>query len=137
MKQGIMSADKILVDTSVWIGYFRNTSPSLSEKVDKILTEDEVYVPKIVIAELIQGAKSKKEISVIEDFLEAFFIIDQKKDSWLKAGRLSYDLKKKGKTVHLFDCYIAVIAQEFGCTIFSFNRHFKDIQTVFNISLLQ
>ncbi|GAH28325.1 unnamed protein product, partial [marine sediment metagenome] len=56
----------------------------------KILSEDEVYVPKIVIAELIQGAKSEKEISIIEDFIDAFNIIDQKEDSWLKAGKLSY-----------------------------------------------
>ncbi len=131
-----MSADKILIDTSVWIEYFRNKSSSVSQKVDKILEEDEVCAPKIVIAELMQGSKSKKELSIIEDFFDAFHIIDQKEDSWIKAGSLSYRLKKKGKNISLFDCYIAVIAREHGCTIFSLNRHFKEIQRLIDISVI-
>jgi len=113
-----MSAERILIDTSVWIEYFRKKSSPITELDDKILTEDEVYVPKIVISELMQGAKSQKELSIIEDFFDAFHIIDQKEDSWIKAGKLSYALKKKGKNIHILDCYITIIAQEYGCKIF-------------------
>jgi tRNA(fMet)-specific endonuclease VapC len=131
-----MNAEKILIDTSVWIKYFRDKPAGLSKKVDEILSRHEVYVPKIVIAELIQGSKSEREISVIEDFADAFNIIDQREDTWIKTGRLSYSLKKKGKTVNLTDCYIAVIAQEYDCRIFSFDEHFKDIQKGLNIHLV-
>jgi len=132
-----MSAEKVLIDTSVWIDYFQNASSPISEEVDRILSEGEAYVPKIVIAELIQGAKTSKEIAVIEDFLDAFYIIDNKEDTWIKAGRLSYDLEKKGKSIHLLVCYIATIAQQFGCKIFTLNRHFKEIQKVINIALIE
>jgi len=125
-----MTADKILIDTSVWIDYLQNEDSPISQKMDRMVSEAEVYVPNIVIAELIQGAKSSKEIAVIEDFLDAFHIIDQKEETWIKAGRLSYDLKKRGQTIHLLDCYIAVIALEWGCRIFTLNRHFRDIQKV-------
>jgi predicted nucleic acid-binding protein len=131
-----MSANRILIDTSVWIEYFRNKSSPIAEKVDRVLDEDEVYVPKIVIAELMQGAKTSREVSIIEDFFDAFHIIDQKEDSWIKAGRLSYSLKKKGKNIHLLDCYIAVIAQEYECKIFTLNRHFTEIQKIVDISLI-
>ena len=131
-----MNAEKILVDTSVWIKYFRDKSAGLSKRVDEILSKHEVYVPRIVIAELIQGSKSEREISVIEDFVDAFNIIDQREDTWIKAGRLSYHLKKKGKTVNLTDCYIAVIAQEHDCHIFSLDEHFKDIQKLVSIHLV-
>jgi len=131
-----MSADKILIDTSVWIEYFRKKFSPISEKVDQILGEDEVCVPKIVIAELMQGARSEKELSIIRDFFDAFTIIDQESETWTKAGKLSYDLKKKGKKIHLLDCYIAIIAREFRCKIFTINRHFKEIQKVTDISLI-
>jgi len=131
-----MNAEKILIDTSVWIKYFRDKSAGLSKKVDEILSRHEVYVPKIVIAELIQGSKSEREISIIEDFVDAFNIVDQREDTWIKTGKLSYSLKKKGKTVNLTDCYIAVIAQECDCHIFSFDEHFKDIQRGFDIHLI-
>ena len=131
-----MNAEKILIDTSIWIEYFRDKSSAIVEKLDPILAEGEVCVPKIVMAELIRGAKSEKEVSIIEDFFDAFHIIDQKEDSWIKAGKLSYKLKKKGKNIHLFDCYIAVIAQENACTVFTLNRHFKEIQKITDISLV-
>lgn len=105
--------------------------------MDKILSKDEVFIPKIVIAELMRGAKSKKELSVIEDFFDAFHIIDQKEDSWIKARKLSYDLKKKGKNINLLGYYIAVIAQEYGCKIFTLNRHFREIQSIADISLVE
>jgi predicted nucleic acid-binding protein len=117
-----MNVEKILIDTS--------------NKVDEILSKKEVYVPKIVIAELIQGAKSEREVSIIRDFLEAFSIIDQTEDTWFKAGELSFNLKKKGNIVNLTDCYIAVIAQEHSCQIFTLDEHFKDIQKSLKIVLI-
>lgn len=131
-----MNGERILIDTSIWIKYFRNKSAGLSKRVDEILSKQEVYVPKIVIAELIQGSKSEREISVIEEFIDAFNIIDQKEDTWINAGRLSFNLKKKGRTVHLTDCYIAVIAQEYRCCILSLDEHFKDIQKSLAIQLI-
>jgi len=131
-----MSVEKILIDTSIWIDYFRNKSSKISEKVDSILSNHEVYVPKIVIAELIQGAKSEREISVIEDFLGAFNIIDQKEDTWLKTGKLCFNLRKKGKNINLTDCYIAIIADEHKCQIFTLDEHFKEIQKMLSITLI-
>lgn len=131
-----MNGKRVLIDTSIWIDYFKNKSSKISEKLDRILVSDEIYIPKIVIAELIQGAKSEKEISIIEDFIDTFNIIDQKEDSWIKAGRLSYNLKKEGSAVNLIDCYIAVIAQEHNCQIFTIDKHFKEIQKAVDIHLI-
>ncbi len=39
-----------------------------------------MYVLKVVIAELIQGAMTEKEIAVIEYFVNAFLVIDQTAD---------------------------------------------------------
>jgi predicted nucleic acid-binding protein len=131
-----VSGERVLIDTSVWIAYFRNTSPQLSERVDELMSDAKVCVPRIVVAELIQGSKSEREITTVESFVDAFTIIDQTEDTWTKAGKLAYSLKKKGKTVNLADCYIAVIAQEQDCSVYTLDEHFKDIQKVTKISLL-
>ena len=131
-----MSANRILIDTSVWIDYLQEASTGIAGKVEDMISNHIIFVPKIVIAELIQGASSIKEISVIEDFTEAFNIIDQADDTWVDAGRLSYNLKKKGKTVNLSDCYIASIAFQNNCHIFTLDKHFKDIQKILSINLI-
>lgn len=131
-----MSGERVLVDTSVWIEYFRDAFSPAAEKTEKILDEDEVFVPKMVLAELIQGAKSAREIGVIDGFFEAFHIIDQDDDTWVKAGRLAYDLKKRGTTVPLSDCYLAVIAVQHKCKVLTLNRHFQDIKRLTDIDLI-
>jgi hypothetical protein len=127
---------RILVDTSVWIDYFKSNNANFHSKVDKALTNCRIYVPKVVLSELIQGAKSEKEIAVIEDLIDAFYIIDQKEDTWLNAGRLSFAMKRKGITVNIIDCYIAVIASENDCGIFSLDEHFKNIKKFLHIELI-
>jgi predicted nucleic acid-binding protein len=131
-----LSGERVLIDTSVWIAFFRNTSTELSENVEELISKAEVCVPHIVIAELIQGAKSDREIATIESFVDAFTIVDQTENTWTKAGKLAYNLKKKGKTINLADCYIAVIAQEQACRIYTLDVHFKDIQKITKLSLL-
>ena len=131
-----MSAERVLVDTSVWVSYFRGGSPVIAEKVDRLLAGDEVCVPKIVLAELLQGAKSEREISAIEDFFDAFTILDQTPETWLTAGKLSRELKMRGKTIHLLDCYLAVIAKENACAILTLDDHFKEIQKVMPLALV-
>lgn len=131
-----MSVERVLVDTSVWVDYFRGGSPLVSEKLDGLLSEAEVCVPKIVLAELLQGAKSEREVAAIEDMLEAFTIIDQGPDTWMKAGKLSRQLKSRGKTIPLIDCYIAVIAEESHCAVFTLDSHFQEIQKVLPLQLI-
>ena len=130
-----MKDKRILIDTSVWINYFKDGDRKFAEKVDEVLSFSDVYVPKVVLAELIQGAKSEREISVIEEFIGAFKIIDQTEDTWLKAGRLSFSMKKKGITVNIVDCYIAVIANENNCMIFSLDEHFKSIKKFLRLEI--
>ena len=131
-----MNGKKVLIDTSVWIKYFRDKPGTFSRRVDEVLSKHEVCVPKVVIAELIQGSKTEREISIIRDFVDAFSVIDQKEETWLKAGRLSFNLRKKGKIIHLTDCYIAVIAQEHDCTIYTLDEHFADLDKVLHVGLV-
>ncbi len=130
-----MKDNRILIDTSVWIDYFRGRDDQFAGKVDEVLTFSDVYVPRVVIAELLQGSKSEKEIAVIEEFIGAFNIIDQTDNTWLKAGRLSFSMKRKGITVSIVDCYIAVIASENNCKIFSLDERFKSIKRFLKLEL--
>lgn len=131
-----MRDNRILVDTSCWISYFRGKDRVLGEKMDQLLDISEIYIPRVVIAELIQGAKSDREISFIRGYFDAFIIIGENEHTWLKAGELSYRLKRKGATIHIIDCYIAMLAYENSCKILTLDRHFKRITRELKIRLL-
>jgi Predicted nucleic acid-binding protein, contains PIN domain len=128
--------EKVLIDTSIWIEYFGNPSEDLASRVDTYLSEETAFVPVVVLTELIQGAKSEKEISAIEELFLAVHLLDQQKDTWRHAGLLSYQLKRKGLTVGLTDCYIAQIALENCCEIFTKDAHFQLIAKVVPLPLV-
>jgi predicted nucleic acid-binding protein len=130
-----VSAERVLVDTSVWVEYFRRGNPDLSARLDQLMEEGRICIPAIVLAELIQGARTEPEIRTIEDLKDAFTVIDQKEGTWIEAGKLSYSLRRKGKSIHLTDCYIALIARENGCGILTRDAHFRDIGEVLDIKL--
>jgi predicted nucleic acid-binding protein len=73
---------------------------------------------------------------VIRAFVEAFTIIGESTDTWLEAGSLSFALKKKGKTINLADCYIAILAMEHKCSVLTLDKHFKEIQKETGLKIL-
>ena len=131
-----MSADRVLVDTSVWVDYLRGDTPHIAEKLDGLIAAAEICVPKIVLAELLQGAKSDRDAAAVEELPEAFTVIDQGPETWVKAGRLSRRLRGRGKTIHLVDCYIAVVAEENACAVFTLDEHFGEIAKVLPLRLV-
>ena len=82
----------------------------------------------IILAELLQGAKSQKEFNVLKEFLHVFDFLPESTEIWRKAGELSYLLRQKGKSVGLSDCYISVVANTNDATLLTLDRHFEVIE---------
>lgn len=129
------SADRVLLDTSIWIDYFRKRD-DIHERVDRLIDSGRVCCLRLILAELIQGARSEKEIEVIKDMTRAFPVIEESSDSWEKAGLLSFRLRKTGKSIGLSDCYIATVAMENRVSVYTRDEHFAEIQSEAGAALL-
>lgn len=129
--------DRILIDTSIWIAYFKASNPAIVELVENIMTVAEICVPRVVLAELTQGARTEQEVFAIGEFVGAFTILDQKDETWDKTGKLSFQMKRKGISISLVDCYIAVIANENQCKLLTLDKHFKEIKRFIKIELFE
>lgn len=124
--------DKVLVDTSAWIEFFRKKEPYYST-ISNLIDEDRVCCIGIILAELLQGAKSEKELGVLREFLHVFDFLDESKELWEEAGELSFKLIKKGHKPGLSDCYIAVASYKNNISIMSLDSHFSFIKEVIGI----
>lgn len=120
-------SDKVLVDTSVWIAFFRKSEPCYST-VLRLLSQDRVCSAGIIVAELMQGAKSGKELSVLKDFIHTFEFLPESPSVWEKSGELSYRLRRKGITIGLADCFIAITARESNVRIYTLDTHFERLK---------
>lgn len=122
------------MDTSVWIEFFKKKEPWYSA-VSGLMDEKRVCCIGIVLAELIHGAKSEKELAVLRDFRHVFEFLDESIDLWQAAGELSHELLRKGKSNGLSDCYLAAAAKENKVTILTLDKHFEVIKAVTGIAL--
>lgn len=128
--------DKVLVDTSAWIEFFRKREPYYSTILE-FIDNDRVCCIGIVLAELLQGAKSEKELKVLKEFLYVFEFIPETSLFWEKAGELSYMLQRRGKSIGLSDCYIAVTTKINNTKLLTLDKHFKTIKNETGLNLYE
>lgn len=128
--------DKVLVDTSAWIEFFRKKEPWFGA-VSGLMDEKRVCCTGIILAELIQGAKSDKELEVLRDFRHVFEFLDESIDLWQAAGELSRALQRKGKSIGLSDCYLAVTARTHKVKLLTLDKHFTVIRAAAGIELYE
>ncbi len=125
---------KILIDTSVWIEFFRKKAPYF-EIVQNLIEEDSVCCLGLIYAELLQGAKSEKELGTLKEFMHVFDFIPESVVLWEKAGLISHTLRRKGKEISLSDCLIASSAVSSGATLFTLDKHFQTIKKQIDLHL--
>lgn len=125
---------RVLVDTSAWIDFFRKNEPNYS-LIQQLMAEEQVCLCGMILAELMQGAKSEKELAVLRDFVHVFPFLAESPKDWQEAGELSFRLRRKGKTIGLSDCYIAVTARINAAKILTNDGHFQLLQDEAGITL--
>jgi predicted nucleic acid-binding protein len=97
----------IVIDTSVWIEFFRQTVKTTSELVSSYLDDGEVIALSPIFGELLQGSKSDDEEKIILEFWRSLPKINET-DLWIEAGRLSNKKKFTSKGIGLIDSFILV-----------------------------
>lgn len=63
-----MSDQKILIDTSIWIEYFRNNE-NYVPFIDDNLNLEKIIITGLIISELLHGVKSSKELECLPALL--------------------------------------------------------------------
>jgi predicted nucleic acid-binding protein len=121
-------AAEILIDTSVWIDYFRKPDNATGEKIIKHLKRNSVSTCGVIVFEVLQGAADQEEFSFLEENLKGLHFLEAKADIYFDAGRTSYELRKNGTTLPFSDILIATLAVSNHQTIWTKDQHFKKIK---------
>jgi predicted nucleic acid-binding protein len=122
----------VLVDTSVWIEYFRNKD-SL-ERLDFIIDENLVVTNNLILAELIPFLRFRKQKKIIEllqniNKLQLTINWDEIIDFQVKC------LKKGINGVGIPDLIFAQNAKQNDCEIYSTDNHFILLKNIISIKI--
>ena len=119
--------DLVVLDTSVWINYTNFPASSYRVAVDRLIDIDRIATTGIVIAEVLQGARSKEDYPELSNMLRGPHFLDATRETYESAGELSFRLRRQGQQIPMSDVIIAATAIEFGCPVFSDDAHFDRI----------
>jgi predicted nucleic acid-binding protein len=121
---------RIIVDTTIWIEFFRNTESAVSNHLKDLLRQRRVLMVGMVLAEILQGVKVPKEANLVLTGFTKLPYSEMTQDRWQQAGEISASLRKKGTTIPLSDLIIAACALAEGHEIYTLDPHFKRIPGV-------
>jgi predicted nucleic acid-binding protein len=116
-----------LIDTSVWINFFRGQSDAIRNRVHDLLEQNKVYTNGVIIAELLVGARGKKETTFVKENLLRLNYLDSDKEFYIYCGELGKKLRKSGINVPFNDLVIASHAKRHHLIIFTLDNHFEPI----------
>jgi len=122
----------ILVDSSVWIDYFRDGKTG--DTVDLLLDHNLICISGIIMSEIVPVLKVRGERRLI-DLLGKLDFIDTPID-WQKVIEYRTLLLKKGiNGIGLPDIMLVQLAQANELSVFSLDKHFKKMHKYLDFNL--
>ena len=115
----------VLLDTSVVVGYLRE-DPHLHQKIDQA---DDVYLPLVVLGELLYGAHKSmqrdKMLAQVKGFLDGCILILPDQATAELYGQIKAELSIIGKAIPQNDIWIAAVAKEHDLPVATRDQHFS------------
>lgn len=124
----------VIVDSSVWIDYFRGAEKS--GYLDYLIDENVVAVNDLILTELIPFLKIQKQQKVIR-LLQAVQKIDLT-IKWTQIRDYQYKCLEQGfNGIGIPDLIIAQNTVQNNCELYTLDRHFEMIRQIINIELIE
>lgn len=116
----------ILVDSSVWIDFFRGTASPQTDKLDALLGKKPLLVGDLILIEVLRGFSSERDFNQAHRLLAALDLIEiGGRDIGVQAARNFRTLRALGVTVRkTIDTLIATRCIESGIALLHCDRDF-------------
>jgi predicted nucleic acid-binding protein len=116
----------ILVDSSVWIDYFRGTPTPEAEKLDSLLGAEPIATGDLILTEVLQGIVSDRDFNQARKLLTTLVVVDLAgQDIAIQAARNFRVLRALGVTVRkTIDTVIATRCIESRLSLLYSDRDF-------------
>jgi predicted nucleic acid-binding protein len=122
----------LVVDTSVWIDFFRGRAVSALEEG---LAQGVVTLPPVVVAELVSGARRPKQRASIADLVRDLSVHATPVEHWVRVGELRRLLADKGIAVSTPDAHVAQCALDLKAVLLARDGVFTEIAAATSLRL--
>ena len=120
-----------LVDTTVWIDFFRGRdTPEVRELERLIGANEDICICGVILTEVLQGIREEKDYAEASADFDAFLFLPMSRGTFVKAAEMYRTLRSQGITIrNAVDCMIAAVAIEHGIPLLHNDRDFDPISS--------
>jgi predicted nucleic acid-binding protein len=117
----------ILVDSSVWIDYFRGAVTAQTEKLDKMLGHEPLAIGDLMLIEVLQGFAKERDFNAAKKLLTSLTVVELGgQEIAIRAARNFRALRNLGVTVRkTIDTIIATRCIASGYDLLHNDRDFE------------
>lgn len=128
----------VIVDTTVWVDYFRGTRNPEADWVDRQADRMRLGLTDLILCEVLQGVRNEREFRELQTELLTFHIFQAGGvELAIAAARNFRTLREKGLTVRkMVDCLIATFCLMNGHTLLHRDRDFDVFEQKMNLRVL-
>ena len=81
----------------------------------------------MVMTEVLQGARTRRELDKLGDRLSALEFLDANRETWISVGELALGLRERGAMIPVTDLIIAAVAMQHSEPVYAVDDHFQRI----------
>ena len=128
----------VLVDTSVWIHFFKGTQTSQVAILEDLIQSDEdLCISGVILTEVLQGIQSDIDYRRTLDYFATLIYLPMDQSSFVLAGNLYRGARRMGLTIRsTIDCLIAACAIHHSIPLLKNDRDFQAIARCSRLKLL-
>ena len=129
----------VLVDTTVWIDFFRGKSTPEVGELERLLSEGEdVCTCGVILTEVLQGIRADDDYRRTLSRFAIFLFLPMKRRTFVAAAALCRLLRRRGVTVRKpVDCMIAAVAIEHDLALLHHDRDFHPIEVYCGLKVVR
>jgi predicted nucleic acid-binding protein len=120
---------KVLVDSTVWIDFFRGKETLQTEKPARCIgNDDDVCICGFILTEVLQGIRDEKEHLAVKKHFENLLYLEADRSTFELGASIYRELRRKGSTIrNSMDCLIAAIVLQQGVHFLENDRDYESI----------
>ncbi len=129
---------KVLVDSTVWIDFLRNTKTRETDKLTELIeSREDLCICGFVLTEVLQGIREEKQYVATKQQFANLIYLEVDQSSFELGATIYRNLRKQGITIrNSIDCLIAATVVQHNVALLEDDRDYPFIDAHYPLNLV-
>ena len=129
---------RVLVDSTVWIDFFKGArTPGTEKLLELIEAREDLCVCGFVLTEVLQGIRDEKQFVATRHQMENLIYLNDDRSTFELAATIYRNLRKQGLTIrNSVDCLIAAVVIQHNVALLENDRDYRFIDEHYPLNRL-